>query len=123
MQPDENARPQRGSWEAGEATAGEAVEQSVPQCSDVTPLLRGGDPVIRRRRDAYRLDDYLDAMGYRLTPADVLALTTPAPAPDVAPCGGAHSGPCDWWRSCTGMTLPAAERDAAGAVHPGRMAA
>ncbi|MEU1813434.1 hypothetical protein [Micromonospora aurantiaca (nom. illeg.)] len=110
--------------EAAHETAGEHVERSVPQPGDVTPLRRGGDPVARRRRDARQLDDYLDAMGYRLTPADVLALSMPPLAVlDVAACGGVHSGPCDWWRTCTGMALAAAERDAAGAVHPGRVAA
>ncbi|MFD4206252.1 hypothetical protein ACFWRG_09700 [Micromonospora tulbaghiae] len=121
MQQHEKSRPAGNG--AALTTAGEAVTRSIAQPGDVTPLHRSGDPVTRRRRDARQLDDYLDAMGYRLTPADVLALIVPPPVVNVAPCGGVHPGPCDWWRTCTGMALAAAERDAVGAVHPGRAAA
>ncbi|MEW2382326.1 hypothetical protein AB0873_09570 [Micromonospora sp. NPDC047707] len=120
MQPHEEAPRPGGS--GGQETAGEHVTTTVQQ-PDATVTRRGGDPVITRRRNARAVDDFLDQMGFRLTPADVLSLTVPPPLPDVAACGGPHAGPCDHWRTCTGMSLTVAERDAAGAQHPWRLVA
>ncbi|MBM0233370.1 hypothetical protein JNW91_16810 [Micromonospora sp. STR1_7] len=91
-------------------TAGEAVQSSVPENVTASPTRRGGDPAITHRRDVRALDEHL---------ADELP-----PAPVVPPsCGGAHSGPCDRWSACTGMTLTVVERDTIGRAHPWRLVA
>lgn len=110
----ENARP---GVAAG--TGGEQVDETGTSVA----IRRGGDLVVMRRRNARAVDDYLDQMGYRLTPAQVLSLTVAPYFRDLAPCGGPHTGPCDYWGSCTGVHLGVAERDAAGRVHPWRLVA
>lgn len=113
MDTNENARP------ATNGTGGERVDQTMTSLA----AERGGDPVVTRRRHARQLAEHLADVGYVITPADVLSLTIAPPLPDLAPCGGQHSGPCDWWSSCTGVNLTYAERDAGGVMHPWRVVA
>jgi hypothetical protein len=101
MSPDErNGRPHQ------ETAAAPTPSPTVPRGWD-NP--RRHDPVTVRRRHAYRLDDHLSPDG--------------STEPRTDQCPGWHEGPCDYWSACTGMNLGVIQRDAAGAVHPWRVAA
>ncbi|GIJ25480.1 hypothetical protein Vqi01_06420 [Micromonospora qiuiae] len=129
MTDNENARPRDGDRGAGGEQVGGPIASVTRLPTAVTPVTittpppRAGDPVVTHRRDVRALDEHLaddPAAGYTLTAADVLALAaTPPAAADNAPrCGGVHTGPCDWWSTCTGMALTTPERDAAAGQHP-----
>ncbi|WFE44279.1 hypothetical protein [Verrucosispora sp. WMMD1129] len=109
MSANDGGRP-TGNGAASQMTAGEDVAQMLPPTYP-----RGGDPR-RRAQLRERLYHHRRAV---LTLDRHLAVDKP-PAVD---CAVRHDGEHDWWGPCTGLNLTVAEREAAGARHPWRLAA